>query len=95
MIFKTCSFYNQHFFRKNVCTAFPHIVSTLEYFSPLNSFRSKNSVNEVKNVNIAATVWICYGNYLAGKNEKKKWLQNSYGSDEQTKNGPFFPNNYC
>ena len=27
-----------------VLTVFPHIVSTLEYFPPLNSFRSKKSV---------------------------------------------------
>ena len=35
---------------------FPHMVSALEYFPPLNSFLRGNSLYQSKNLNIAATI---------------------------------------
>ena len=56
LVFSFLSFYVLGL--QNLHTVFPHIVSAFEKVPPLNSYCGKNSVYQVRNLNIAATVQI-------------------------------------
>ena len=55
-------------------TIFPHLVSAIEQFPPLNSFRSKNLVSQVKKIEICSN----YLSFLQFPNSKKNSCRGNY-----------------